>query len=238
MNVAQQLDILQELDLDLDLLNEQLITAQAGQGPTPDLEAARAALQAGEAGLEERRKVVQDREWDARQGQEQMAPLEANLYSGRVTNPKELAKMQRDLDSLKARQGRRDERLLEAMIAVEEAQDRVRAGSGHLAQVEEAWQANQDRLRREEAALHEKIAALQARRQAQSAAIDPPSLSVYQRLRPTKGGRAVARLVGSICQGCHIALPSGDAARARQSPELVFCINCDRILCSGGILHK
>lgn len=238
MNVAQQLDMLQELDLELDHLHQQLTSAQAGLGPTAELEAAGAALRASEAGMEAKRAVVQEREWDARQGQEKIAPLEAKLYSGRVTNAKELANMQRDLDSLKAHQRVLDERLLEAMIAVEEVQDRVRAANGHLAQVTQSWQAEQDRLRREAATLQAEMATLLARRQAESAAIDAKSLSTYQHLRPGKGGRAVAHLVGSICQGCHITLPSGDAVRVKTSSELVFCINCGRILCTGGISHK
>ena len=45
-------------------------------------------------------------------------------------------------------------------------------------------------------------------------------------------GVAVARLVGSHCDGCHLTLPAMELDRIRHLPEgeLVTCEQCGRIL--------
>lgn len=231
MNVAQQLDALQALDLDLDRLRGQVATLQASQTEPPTIQAAREALPPADLLLTKRRKAAQDREWDARDGQAKVTNVESRLYGGAVTNPKELASLLRDVESLKAHLTTLQERSLEAMAAQDEAQAAVNAARGALAALEAAWEADLLRLRGEELALQDQIAAKEARRQAQAATIDPASMAIYQRLRPTKGGRAVARLRGDMCEGCRLTLPSGQAARAKTSQVLVYCINCGRILC-------
>jgi predicted nucleic acid-binding Zn-ribbon protein len=231
MNIAQQLDALQALDLDLDRLRGQLATVQGSQGEPPTIPAARGTLAQADLLLTKRRKAAQDREWDVRDGQAKVNNVESRLYGGTVTNPKELASLLRDVESLKAHLSTLQDRSLETMVAQDEAQAAVNAARDSLAELEVAWEADLLRLRGEEQALQDQIAAKEARRQADAAVIDPASLAIYQRLRPTKGGRAVARLRGDMCEGCRLTLPSGQAARAKTSLAIVYCINCGRILC-------
>ena len=231
MNIAQQLDALQALDLELDRLRGQLATVQGSKGEPPNIPAAREAVAQADLRLNKRRKAAQDREWDARDGQAKVNNVESRLYGGAITNPKELASLLRDVESLKVHLSTLQDRSLETMVAQEEAQATVNAARETLAELEAAWEADLRRLHGEEQALQGEIAAKEARRQSQTAAIDPPSLAIYQRLRLTKGGRAVARLRGDMCEGCRLTLPSGQAARAKTSLALVYCINCGRILC-------
>jgi predicted nucleic acid-binding Zn-ribbon protein len=231
MNTAQQLDALQALDLDLDRLRGQLATVQGSQGEPPTIPAARETLAQADLLLTKRRKSAQDREWDVRDGQAKVNNVESRLYGGVVTNPKELASLLREVESLKAHLSILQDRSLETMVAQDEAQSAVNAARASLAELEAAWEADLLRLRGEEQTLQNQIAAKEARRQAEAALIDPASLAIYQQLRPTKGGRAVARLRGDMCEGCRLTLPSGQAARAKTSLALVYCINCGRILC-------
>jgi uncharacterized protein len=231
MNAAQQLDVLQALDLELDRLRGQIATLQASQIEPVTIQAAREALPQADALLTKRRKAAQDREWDVRDGQAKVTNVESRLYGGGVTNPKELASLLRDVEALKAHLATLHDRSLETMGAQEEAQAAVDAARGELAELEAAWQAELLRLGGEEQAIQAQIAAKGARRQAQAATIDPATLTIYERLRPIKGGRAVARLRGDMCEGCRLTLPSGQAARAKTSLELVYCVNCGRILC-------
>ncbi len=231
MNIAQQLDALQALDLELDRLRSQVLTVQAGQAEPPTIPAARDALAQAELVLTKRRKAAQDRDWEAKDGQAKVTNVESRLYGGTVTNPKELASLLRDVDALKAHLVTLQERSQETTAIQDEAQAAVDAARQTLTDLEAAWEADLLRLRGEEQALLEQIAFKEARRQAQAATIDPASLGIYQRLRPTKGGRAVARLRGDMCEGCRLTLPSGQAARAKTSLALVYCVNCGRILC-------
>jgi predicted nucleic acid-binding Zn-ribbon protein len=231
MNIAQQLDALQALDLDLDRLRLQLTTVLASQSEPPSIPAARDLLAQADIVLTKRRKVAQDREWDVRDGQAKVTNVESRLYGGTITNAKELASLLRDVESQKVHLATLQERSLEAMTAQDEAQSAVDAARAAVADLSAAWDADMLRLRGEEQSLKDQIAAKETRRQAQAAGIDPASLAIYQRLRTTKGGRAVARLRGDMCEGCRLTLPSGAAARAKTSLALVYCVNCGRILC-------
>jgi outer membrane PBP1 activator LpoA protein len=77
MNIAQQLDALQALDLDLDRLRGQLATVQASQSEPPTIQAARDALAHADLLLTKRRKAAQDREWDVRDGQAKVNNVES-----------------------------------------------------------------------------------------------------------------------------------------------------------------
>lgn len=231
MNVAQQLDMLQDLDLELDRLRGQLAAIRAQMAQPTTLQDAQTALRQAEARLQQARKQYQEREWEVRDVQARVSALEARLYGGQMSAPKELANLQREVESLKAHQARLEEHALQSLLALEEAQSSQQAAADELTRVDHAWQADHARLSSEAGALEEQIAARQARRQAQARLIDPASLSIYERLRVTKGGRAVARLVGDRCDGCRLTLPSGDAARVRTTFGLVLCVNCGRILC-------
>ena len=56
---------------------------------------------------------------------------------------------------------------------------------------------------------------------------------MYDGLRRTRGGLAVAEVAQRTCQGCRISLPVNEEIRARTSPDLVFCQSCGRILHAG-----
>jgi predicted nucleic acid-binding Zn-ribbon protein len=55
-------------------------------------------------------------------------------------------------------------------------------------------------------------------------------LTMYEKLRETKGGVGAARLEGGTCQGCHTKLPAVEAERIRGEGGLQRCDNCRRIL--------
>ena len=97
-------------------------------------------------------------------------------------------------------------------------------------QVEEQWRVEQERLTAEQAALQDKLHALQERRQTLRTALPPDDLEIYDDLRRRRGGLAVSILKEGICQGCQMSLPSSKAQQARQGDVLVFCGSCDRIL--------
>jgi predicted nucleic acid-binding Zn-ribbon protein len=56
--------------------------------------------------------------------------------------------------------------------------------------------------------------------------------ATYERLRSQLGGIGAAKLVGSSCGGCHLALPATELDRIRHAaPDaLVYCDQCGRIL--------
>ena len=86
--------------------------------------------------------------------------------------------------------------------------------------------------REAESELATELAAVKAEREAAAAAVPDELWPEYDKLRARLGGVAIARLVGSTCQGCHLALPAVEVDRIRKLPldEAVYCEECGRLL--------
>ena len=73
---------------------------------------------------------------------------------------------------------------------------------------------------------------LVAERAAAVGSVPDDLMAAYEPLRSSLGGVAVARLLGSRCEGCHLEIPSAELEEVRRAPEdaLVHCPECMRIL--------
>lgn len=108
---------------------------------------------------------------------------------------------QQDLDSLKAQR-------------VETAAEKDRLD----ATIKEAWSA-----------IDADIARLEARKTEIVPLIDPDLLSLYDEIRPSHEGVAVASLIDGVCGGCHLRLSAAEEIQAlRAVPPR--CHHCRRIL--------
>src|SRR5829696_7726474 len=134
---------------------------------------------------------------------ERAAQADKRLYSGTVSNPRELQALQDDIASLKRRISQLEDEELEIM----ELTEPVEAERAELDGERAALTAEGDRVRDE---------------------LWPE----YERLRAARGGVAIARLVGPSCQGCHLSLPAAEVDRIRHLPadEPVHCEECGRLL--------
>jgi uncharacterized protein len=83
-----------------------------------------------------------------------------------------------------------------------------------------------------ESELTAELAAVQAERETAAAEVPDELWPEYDKLRARFGGVGIARLVGSTCQGCHLALPAVEVDRIRKLPldEAVHCEECGRLL--------
>lgn len=157
---------------------------------------------------------------------------EKQLYSGAVSNPRELQALQDDVASIRRRIGQIEDDELEIM----ELTEPVDAQRATLASQREALQADarsvEEALADASAAIEAERADVQAERDAAAADVPDELWDEYDRLRAQLGGIAIARLVGSTCQGCHLALSAVEVDRIRKlSPdEPVHCEECGRLL--------
>ena len=161
-----------------------------------------------------------------------VSELDAKLYSGVVTVPRELQAMQTEGAAMRERRASLEDEVLEAMSAREILDEQVTElgdrreeldarGARLRAAVAEA-QADVDRELADE---------LVARTEA--AAVIPADVdALYEQLRGRLDGIAAAPLVNGRCGGCHLALPATEVARLRKEPPetLVRCEQCERIL--------
>jgi predicted nucleic acid-binding Zn-ribbon protein len=157
---------------------------------------------------------------------------EKQLYSGAVTNPRELQALQDDVASIRRRIGQLEDDELEIMELVEP----VDAERTQLTGERERLEAEGARLRaaldEAESELAAQLAAVQAERVAAATEVPDELWPEYDKLRARFGGVGIARLVGSTCQGCHLALPAVEVDRIRKLPldEAVHCEECGRLL--------
>lgn len=152
------------------------------------------------------------------------------LYSGRVTNPKELQDMQHEIQSLKKRNHELEDHLLETMMAVEEAEAALSAAKSHRQGVRESWENEHGQLLEEGAQLETQIAALRQQREQALKSVAPEYQKLYDNLRAKKHNQPIAALSGNTCAVCGVEQTLLVAKSVRQAQELVYCTNCGRIL--------
>jgi len=161
-----------------------------------------------------------------------VSELDAKLYSGMVTVPRELQAMQTEGAARREGRGSLEDEVLEAMDARE-------AVDGQVADLERRRTELDDRGVRLRAAVAEgqagvdrELAEELAAREVAAEGIPTDMTALYEQLRARLGGIAAAPLVNGRCGGCHLALPATEVARLRKEPaeSLVRCEQCERIL--------
>lgn len=157
---------------------------------------------------------------------------EANLYSGSVTNPRELQALQDDSEALRRRQRELEDRDLELMEELEPLNARL----DELAVAASALDAEAAGLRESAAQatseIDAEVADVESQRNTLVASVEPGLLAEYDQLRQQLGGVAIARLEGNVCGGCHLSLSAAEVDRIRKlgPDERVLCEECGRLL--------
>jgi len=228
MSITKQLYQLQEIDLEIESSEEALNLLVGQLGESEAVARTQVELASAQQRLEELKRQQQSLEWEIEDFTVKIKKVEEKLYSGRINNPKELTSLQEDVDSLKARRGKLEDKALEIMEQVELTSTSIVTTSSELERLEAEWQRQQQQLTTEIDRLKAVLTDLKQKRQLLSDQIDPQTIDFYQRLRKQRG-RAIAKVEQGICRGCQIQLPSTDLQRAR-SGNLVQCSSCGRIL--------
>jgi uncharacterized protein len=160
------------------------------------------------------------------------AQVEADMYSGRVRNPKELSAMQDDVAALARVKSSLEDEVL-ALYERAEQLDADVSGASHDLETLRTDAERQATVYREAVSLGDReIASLEAQRAELASGVDEDILRRYDRLRPLKGGLAVVVIrPDGICDGCHVAVPERVISRLRRDPDSVqICDACGRIL--------
>jgi predicted nucleic acid-binding Zn-ribbon protein len=192
------------------------------QGTISEVSAVRDEIAGRQARLEEELAATEQR----------AASVNRRLYGGQVSASRELQALSADVDALKARASALEDQVLEVMEEREPFEARLADLSGQLAVLAERRAAAAGALAGGEAAIDEKLEELARQRSAAETSIPGDLHAVYDRLRGRLGGVAVARLVGTRCDGCHLTLPAVELDRIRRLPdsEVITCDQCGRIL--------
>lgn len=221
---------LQQLDLELERLvaeQQALATTIQANVQLKKLRTEHARMQQElRAGLQTQKEA----EWTLEELNHRMQTQEQRLYSGSISNPKELNTLQQEVQHLRAQQSRQEEVALEVMEAAEALQEALGRSAEALRQAEEEWARSnaQGLLRRDQ--LETKRQELQTKRTQFASAVDVELLKRYEALRRSKQGRAISKVEQNSCQWCRVILTPSEMQRVRVSTELQTCSNCGRIL--------
>lgn len=153
------------------------------------------------------------------------------MDAGLITNPKDLERMQSELQSLERRIGTLEDAELEVMEQLEEAQQvhdaleiRVADVDARLAELigtrDAAW-----------GEIDADLAGVVESRPAAAEGMPEDLMKLYERLRESKGV-AAAELRQRRCGGCQLTLDNAELAQIKAAPadQVVRCEECQRIL--------
>jgi predicted nucleic acid-binding Zn-ribbon protein len=228
MSVARQLYQLQEIDLEIADEERRLEQVNGRLGDDKVVVAVQQKLDMEKEKQGELQHQQRSLEGEIDDLAAKIKKGEDELYSGRITNPKELSNLQHEIELLKTKRDQLETKDLELMERVESVESAMAALQGELKEVTSAWQREQEQLRKEKAALESSLDDLNRKRQTLAAEVEPKVITLYEQLRKNKGF-AVARVEQGICRGCRISLSSSELQQAR-SGALVQCGSCNRIL--------
>ncbi len=235
MTELHQLLDLQDHDTRIDQLNHRRAT-MAERARLDELRRTGVTLASAQAHLSAERSTLSH---EQRRLEDEIAILEdkrrgvdAALYGGTVSNPRELQAMQEEIASLARRQGQLEDQVIDIM-------ERVEPLDARLSEQDAEAEANQAAVAVAEAAVAEVERDITAELAEETVARDesrtglPEALvEEYRRLRGRSGGVGVARLAGSQCGACHLTLSAVEVARIKKLPPdaVAHCEECGRIL--------
>jgi uncharacterized protein len=232
MTSAADLLALQEIDLRRDGRRALIADIESRLGETDELKAARDSASRAAAELEQLRRRQHDIDSQLQDLDAKINPVERKLYDGSVRNPKELTDMQKELDIFKGRRSKLDDTGLELIETLEAAAKSLEQAKTTLRKAEANWQLDQEDLLTEKSEAETDYKRMESERSLRVEAMDRSAVGMYENLRLTKQGRAVARVERGNCQGCRITLPTHLVQRLRTGGMLVQCPSCERILVS------
>jgi predicted nucleic acid-binding Zn-ribbon protein len=230
VKALEQVRHLQELDARIDAERERIATIEASLHDRSEYEAARRRHQEAAQPLRQLEADQKDLELRAGSARGQLTEVEGKLYGGRVSSPRELDDLQKRGADLRRQISTNDERLLAVMEQLEQATAAAGEADANLRQVVAARKTLETDLLAERKSLVASVRQLQAERDQLRDETDATSLRLYDRLRSTRGGLAVAEVKQRTCQGCRVSLTAAYEQRLRHGDALVTCQSCGRIL--------
>ena len=230
MTRGEPLHQLQKLDLELENGQRRTAEIQASLGESQVLRQARRALSSAQEELREWKAKSRDLELEIASLNNKTTSSEKRLYSGSVTNPKELSDIQEEIASLKRRRRALEDELLEAMVYGEEAEATAEERHAALTNIETKWETEQAALKQELSQLETRIAQVHKAREALRAEIKADDLQIYDHIRERYGPQAVVTLRDGVCGFCAVSPSSIKLKRIKKGQELLQCSNCHRIL--------
>jgi predicted nucleic acid-binding Zn-ribbon protein len=230
LKALEQVRSLQSYDDQIDAGRERIATIEATVKDRSEY--ARVQRHHAEAAQALRSVETEQKDLELRVGtaRGQLADVEQRLYSNRVASPRELEDLQKRGADLRRQIGRGEEQLLAVMERLEQTSQDAATAEADLRRIVAERRTLETDLIAERKTVAGTVRQAQADRDQVRADLDAASLRLYDRLRSTRGGQAVAEVRQRTCQGCRVSLTAALDQRLRHGESLVTCQSCGRIL--------
>jgi predicted nucleic acid-binding Zn-ribbon protein len=224
---------LQQIDSQLDWMLKRLNEIDEALKEDEALQKAKSEAERSEKGLLEAQKKLRQAEELVKQQRIKIEQSESMLYSGKVTNPKELEDLQNEATSLKRYLSVLEDRQLEAMLAEEEATSCTASANQELEIARQRFEKRSEELNAEKNKLHSDVSRFKTERETVANSIQAEDLTLYTLIRNKRRGIAVAKVTDKACSACGSTLNSALLHAARSPNEINVCDTCGRILYAG-----
>ena len=233
MNPGFKLYRLQQVDSQLDKSTKRLEEINAILADDSEIVTATQRKDSLFIDLEKARKELREAEYNTQAQRSKIKDTETRLYSGSVTNPKELQDLTAESAALKRYLSVLEDRQLEKMIASDEAESAFQGAEKDLESIIARKTEANATLTGERTNLLKDLEKLEEERKAALSGISDEELRTYEGLRKSRQGVAVAAVVDKACSACGSTLNASLLQQARSPSQITRCSFCNRILYAG-----
>lgn len=233
MSRASGLYRLQEIDLENDRLKGRLEEIRNTLEDSAEITLLRADLAAKESTVVTVGTAARRAENEVKDQRHKIKRSEQALYGGSVKNPKELEDLQMESDSLKRHLEALEDHYLEVMLEQDDAESARTQSLASLEAAEAGKESLNAELISERESIDDRLAILEAEREAALASVSEQDQDTYERMRTRLGGVAVVVLNGDSCGACGLTLSASSRQLVGSGDELIRCTQCGRILYGG-----
>jgi predicted nucleic acid-binding Zn-ribbon protein len=232
MSRSSDLYNLQLIDSQLDGHQRRLLEIEEALSDKTKIQAAEKILESRTYEYEATKKELKKAEELVQAQRLKIKQTDTKLYSGKISNPKELQDLQEEKMALKRYLSILEDRQLENMLEMDEKRDQfTKAKTGYDSVVENhhnlSIQLNADKVE-----ISSSIKELETRRDSLHNLISKEDLSVYHQIRKQRNGVAVSRVEDRACSSCGATLTAALHQAARSPNQITICESCGRILFS------
>lgn len=233
MNPASSLYQLQKTDTEIKKSDQRIAVINKTISNDKRILSAQQAVKSASQNVLKAQQALRTIEEKSKEVRIKLESSNAKLYDGRITNPKELQDLQLDVASNKKRLAAFEDKQLQAMIGLEEAEEAKEGAERHLEQTEAQTLTDHASLQGELSLLTKTRVRLLSERNVIIGSMDSRHIDIYDQLIKKKHGTAVTPIEDNTCATCGSTLRSATLQAARSPKEITFCPSCKRILFAG-----
>ena len=233
MSRVSSLFRLQELDLQISRSHERIAEIDVLLADDEEVTTARADCESKEEQLAEARLENSKADHEVESQRAKIDNTQKALYGGSVTSPKELEDLQLESESLKRYLDTLEDRLLEKMVALEEAELKHAQASQKLTELIARKSGENELMTADRLDLLSTIERTTTEREAALKNVSAEDLKTYEKFRRRFDGIALALLISGNCGVCGVDLARSKEQEIRGGNTLVYCDQCGRILYAG-----